>query len=429
MEMRIRREKVRFSRTAWVLLGSTVLLLLAIQYAFKAVDDRSAILRWRPQILELTRTNIYERYNYPNPPIMPLLLLPFAALPPLACSLGWFLAKVGMTIASCHWIFRVVESPQRPFPGWAVPAVVLLGARPIIGDLSHGNVNLFILFLVAGGLYAFSRHRDLTAGVILGLAVACKVTPALFIPYFAWKRAWTTVGGCVVGLVLFLFVVPGACLGMGRNVELLTSWYDGMVRPFVVDGQVTTEHINQSLPGLAFRLGTHSPSFYEKGVAQGYSNIVSLDPRLVAGLVKLCMGVFAAMVIWCCRTPIRRRGGWRLAAEYGLVILGMLLFSERTWKHHCVTLLLPFAVLVYYVAVFRDAGRVRRYLVGSLGGAAVLMASTLSPGPGAWARIAKLSEADGAYVWAYLLLTVALLVVLRRDTPALPAVHSLRAAA
>ena len=25
----------------------------------------------------------------------------------------------------------------------------------------------------------------------------------------------------------------------------------------------------------------------------------------------------------------------------------MLLFSERTWKHHCVTLMLPFAVLSY----------------------------------------------------------------------------------
>ena len=41
---------------------------------------------------------------------------------------------------------------------------------------------------------------------------------------------------------------------------------------------------------------------------------------------------------------------WRLAAEFSLVIIGMLLFSERTWKHHCVTLLLPFAVLAYYLA-------------------------------------------------------------------------------
>src|SRR5205823_14206012 len=27
---------------------------------------------------------------------------------------------------------------------------------------------------------------------------------------------------------------------------------------------------------------------------------------------------------------------WPLAAEFSLIVLGMLLFSERTWKHHCV---------------------------------------------------------------------------------------------
>ena len=32
--------------------------------------------------------------------------------------------------------------------------------------------------------------------------------------------------------------------------------------------------------------------------------------------------------------------------EFSVVVLGMLLFCERTWKHHCVTLLLPFTVPV-----------------------------------------------------------------------------------
>ena len=51
-----------------------------------------------------------------------------------------------------------------------------------------------------------------------------------------------------------------------------------------------------------------------------------------------------------CRTPARTGLGWRLAAEFSLVVLGMLIFSERTWKHHCVVLILPFSVLSYYLA-------------------------------------------------------------------------------
>ena len=58
-----------------------------------------------------------------------------------------------------------------------------------------------------------------------------------------------------------------------------------------------------------------------------------------------------------------------VAAEFALVILGMLMFSERTWKHHCVTLMLPFAVLVYYLA--RAAGP--RWLRGGLAGSLVVV--------------------------------------------------------
>ena len=103
-----------------------------------------------------------------------------------------------------------------------------------MGDLTHGNVNLFILFLVALGLYAIRRQRDYLGGATIALAIACKVTPALFIPYFVWKRAWKTLAGIAVGLVLFLVLIPSLLLGFARNWELLHSWTDQMVTPFVV---------------------------------------------------------------------------------------------------------------------------------------------------------------------------------------------------
>ena len=49
------------------------------------------------------------------------------------------------------------------------------------------------------------------------------------------------------------------------------------------------------------------------------------------------------LVLFACRTPRDDRVGWRLPAEFSVIFLGMLLFSERTWKHHAVTLLLPWA--------------------------------------------------------------------------------------
>ena len=39
----------------------------------------------------------------------------------------------------------------------------------MIGDLKHGNVNIFILFLVMSVLYSYSRGKDFLSGVILAL--------------------------------------------------------------------------------------------------------------------------------------------------------------------------------------------------------------------------------------------------------------------
>jgi hypothetical protein len=391
---------------------------LSVQYSCKVLDfrsaNRSAILRWREQIIDLTKgEDIYLRYNYPNPPIMALMLYPLTELSPLGQSLAWFYLKVGMALWSLWLVFRLVEDPERPFPAWGKALTVLLSLRPIIGDLTHGNVNLLILWLVVLSLYACCRGRGFVSGLALALAIACKVTPALFVPYFVWKRAWKVLLGCGTGLVLFLWVVPGFFLGMEHNARLLDSWIERMILPYVVGGEVTTEHQNQSLPGVIHRLTTHSPSFLDVNCEPaGYDNLLNLDRSAARGIVKGCMLLFAGLIVWSCRTPTTRRG-WPLAAEFSLILLGMLLFSERTWKHHCVTLMLPFAVISYYLALCRPGGRLRTYLIGSLVVALLLMAST---GTGIIEKldgVGKLAQVYGAYVWAYLVLGAALVVLLR----------------
>jgi alpha-1,2-mannosyltransferase len=441
------------NRHRWFVAGLLVFFfLLSIQYSYKAVAGRSAFLRWRTQIEQLDDVNIYQRFKYPNPPIMALLLEWLVRLPPVVGSLSWFYLKVAMTLLVFYWVFRLVAGAGPPFPPWAKVVTILLSLRPIMGDLYHNNVNIFILFLLTGSLFAFCRRRPITSGVILGLAIACKVTPALFIPYFLWKRAWRTLAGCTVGLILFLLIVPGMCLGTNRNLELLASWEKLMIEPFVVNGVVASEHNNQSLPGLAYRMMTYSPSSskfdYElwKYTPQEYSHWLTLTPKTVQWLLKACMAAFALLVIWCCRTPVpvasgqwpaardekpasssltishwprATRRGWPLAAEFSLVVLGMLLFSERTWKHHCVTLVLPCAVILYYLAVERPKPTLRWFMIGILSTVAILMASTSTNGVFTWwDQGAKLAQVYGAYVWAYLLLVLAMIILLKHGSEA-----------
>jgi hypothetical protein len=395
---------------------------LSVQYSYKALANRSAIVRWQPQLMSLEAgEDISGRYNYPNPPMMAVLLYPLAKLGqlhPLAAALTWFYLKVGLTLLVFRWVFRFVADAGRPFPPWAQALTVLLSIRPIVGDLQHGNVNLFILFLVVAALAAFSRRRDFLAGLLLALAIACKLTPALFIPYFLWKRAWRCLAGCVVGILLFLCpgVVPGGLLGFEENQQQLASWYREMVRPYVVENKVQAKHSNQSLVGLVFRLTTHSPSFAEYDFAQeryvplAYANVISLEPTQAKAIVLVCEVLFGALVFWRCRAAREVRRGWRLSAEYAVVLLGMLLFSERTWKHHCVILVLPFAVLCYHLAI--EARRSARMWIIAVLGVVTLLLSTTSTD--LLDEFAKQAQVYGAYVFAFLGLLGALFGLLSR---------------
>ena len=414
----------RTMQQRWFLLGMALFfVVINVQYVLKIAradrEPRSAFVRWSNQIVDLDRgVDIWERHNYPNPPIMALILRPLVQLPPLAGSLVWFYLKVAMAVLSLHWVLKRLDRGERPFPWWAKALTVLLCLRPIAGDLVHGNVNLFILFLVVAALVSFGRRRDLLAGVLLGLAIACKVTPALFVPYFLWKRAWKTLAGTAVGIALFVWVVPGLALGWRANNQYLASWYRQMVQPFA-EGKVTSEAVNQSLPGLMSRLLTHHPSFVTRGeeayIPTEYHNVLDLSERTVQWLLRGCMAAFAALVLWRCRTPQDNRDDWRLCAEFSVVILGMLLFSERTWKHHCVTLLLPFAVMCYAVSALRWPRRRRWYLIATLAAAFLLITLTGTTGLSARQdRFGDMAQAYGAYVWAFLLLLAGMLVLLGR---------------
>lgn len=421
MDDRVAPHAAATTRRWWFILG-LILIFVAIsgQYTSKIVrkgEGSSAFNRWRPQVLAMVAgEDSYQNYSYPNPPMMAVLLLPYYLLPELPGALAWFYTKVALTLLALVWTFRLVEDPERPFSDWAKALVVLLSLKPIVGDLTHGNVNLFILFLCVAALYAYQNGRERLGGGVLGLAIVCKVTPGLFIPYFIWKRAWKTLAGCLAGMVLFYAVVPAVVFGPVRNIELLGSWGDLMIKPFLSSGEIVySEYFNQSLPGLASRLLTHSPSDKDHDdTPLAYHNLVSLNPRMMKMMLLGSVGLFAGLVMLTCRTPNEQRRGWRFAAEASIILIGMLLFSERTWKHHCVTLCVPFAVLCYRLA-WATGTRERAGLVAILAAALLFMTSTSTLSGGERLDdFGRLSQVYGAYVWAFLVLVAGLAVELWR---------------
>lgn len=398
-----------FRRAVWITLILTF-IGGGLVYSRKAQDDRSAFVRWRHQVLQLFEgENVYEKMAFPNPPIMPIMLYPLMVMPKVAGAVSWYFLKVVMAGVSAWLCYRMVRGDDKVIPSYIQAGIWILSFRPILSDLHHGNINILILFLVVLTLYAWRNGKDVLAGSCLALAITFKVTPGLFLPYFIYKRQWKTVAACLVGLAVFFFFVPSAILGTEFNTDCLTSWYHHIISPYVTQAEVKgPAEINQSLSAVLTRLMTEvrGNAKYDPRLQV---NPVSWDPATVGMVVKGVMLGMVGLLGLFCRTPTKNRFDPRLLGEFSLVVLTMLFVSERSWKHHYVTMLLPYAYLVYRVGTPLWPKRLRIGLLATLIVSALMVISTSTEVGGLFAggQGHEVAQAIGLFCWAGVLLYAA----------------------
>ena len=76
--------------------------------------------------------------------------------------------------------------------------------------------------------------------------------------------------------------------------------------------------------------------------------------------------MLVASLAWLCRSPVKDRRNPRLFLELALVLLAMLLLSERTWKHHLVTFPIIFLASWQVLACYPWSDRFRLCFVVGL---------------------------------------------------------------
>ncbi len=408
-------------RAVWIALAVAFTVAAAV-HASKAADDRGAIVRWQHQLADFwDGENIWDKYMFPNPPIFAITITPFISLPPVACALAWFAFKCALAGLSVLFCFRMARDaePARTLPSWVQGLVLLVSFRPILSDLHHANNNLLILFCVVAALYAWRKGYDVLAGLVLGLAITYKVTPALFVVYFAWKGQWRTVAATMVGIGLFLLVVPSLILGPVFNWECLAMWYHRILRPYVESNESGHKEINQSMIGVVMRILTEQRGGDGRYSVAAGLNWLALDPKqVILGLKAASVGMVALLLGLCRLRPsmfgLARAGSAsrtdpRLLGEFSLVVLTMLFVSERSWKHHYVTILLPCTYLAVRLWGFGLSRRERIGVGAGLAAATLLMLTTSSEAGGLFfdGRGHKLAQYYGMFFWSGVALYVA----------------------
>lgn len=351
--------------------GGAALLALCLLLALPFIGDQIAFQQrmrwhnpdlrgWLANAVELAQSDGRTFYAanpfYIYPPFFLTLIWPLTKLPAPAAAAVFETAKWIALVVALRLAWRLCSRPGEDLPPIVALGSLLCTWRFIDNDFGMGNINVLLLCMVLGGCWLATRGRWYAAGAIIAVAAAVKLTPALLLVYWAYKGWWRTWVGAAAGLLVCLVIWPAVWLGWEQNLQLLGGWYNAVVAGFVTQGAVRSEHTNQALVGILNRL--FGPTIDAERYVQ--VTLIELSAAARNGLrLALSAGVLGVLA-WACRGRGRvARRPLAHAAELGLVFIGMLLLSGLSWKAHFVTLLLPYSVLLTYLADARHSRRRR----------------------------------------------------------------------
>ena len=230
---------------------------------------------------------------------------------------------------------------------------VILGFFIIMDNLNLGQSNLLVLFLCTLSTYLFEKDKPYLSGIAIAAAIAVKITPALFLLYFLYRRGWKVFYGTLAGFALFFFLIPSLFFGFERNLNFFRDFINLVILPFARNDTIIREtvyytHTNQSMDAFLIRHFTD----YGQSAYPAYGLHKAVDPawftvenvKRASALIKLGLLVFFGFLFRGQRKSLR-------TLEYGILFLLVLFLSPSSWLNHY-----ALAIFTYYAAVnFRNA--------------------------------------------------------------------------
>ncbi|WP_103339154.1 glycosyltransferase 87 family protein [Amycolatopsis sp. CA-126428] len=300
----------------YVLLGAQLLVLVAVLVSYNGgrwrfpayrVDldvyrlGSAALLHGQALYGTLPPTGDGQSLLFTYPPFAAIVLAPLALLPYWAACLALTLLTLGVLAVVLVTVLRALGARC----DWRRVAALLLAAEvlePVLRTLYAGQIDLLLLVLVVLDVLVETPRRP--RGLLIGLAAAVKLTPAVFLLYFLLRRDGRA---AVTAVVTFLAATAvGFLLAGADSVRYWTGalWDTGRVGEPTYAG-------DQSLLGLLARAGVPPEA-----------RTAWWLPLVAVVLVLTALGVRRALA-----------AGEKIVA-LGLNAIGGLLVSPISWTHH-----------------------------------------------------------------------------------------------
>ena len=311
------------------------------------------------------------------PPLAAVAFAPFALLSLAAASVAITLSTLVLLIASTVIVLtRLDVWPQTSVtaePAWlrrcwlavaiVAPAVIYL--EPIRSNFDFGQINVVLMTLVIAD--CVPRRTPWPRGMLLGVAIALKLTPAVFLLYFLLRRDTRTL--LVTATSAVVATLAGFALAWRDSMQYWTETVHNTDRI-----GTATLNTNQNIAGALARLGLGEGERFVLWTLACFA-VLGLTVWAVRRMLQADQPVLALICV----------------AMFGLVV------SPVSWSHHWVWAL-PTVLVISVVAI-----RQRNVALGLVAAAGIaLMVWTPIPlMPEHHETTASLWRqlAGGSYVW------------------------------
>ena len=253
------------------------------------------------------------------------------------------MACLCFTLIMCYRMTRV-QSGTTPTAGmWMGPISIVLALQFILQDLDDGGPHLILLGILIAGIYSIWQGRERLGALWFGLAIALKVTPALFLPFFLWKRRWKLAGYTAIATMCWI-LLPILYMGPSWWWSQQRDWTQVAVGSVLGHESPATQSNeqqvrNQSLKQTLLRYLVTIPEDHPlRQKDPGYAPVLNLPPAAAKTVVLTVMASLLAFFGWTTRRPYEAQGNPLWLRDSSALLIIALLLSPVTWVQHLVWL-------------------------------------------------------------------------------------------
>ena len=282
--------------------------------------------------------------NFKYPPVVALVFYPLGFLAKNAAAVSWFTINYILIILFFYWSSKIIfdQALKNRSRNWIYFIASLFTLRFFAHNFDEGQVNFLMMATLTLSLFLLRRKKSFLSSLSLGFSSLVKYMPAIFLPYFLFKRRIKVILYFFAALGV-LFLLPALVLGFEYNAFLQKSFLPFLCKTSLDFNSMST-HENQSLIAMFMR--------YFSTLSEYKVNILNLS-QLHLGFLIGAAFTFLYMVVLFPSTKFKRESQFLETIDYGLLFICVALFNPNAWIHAFIFLVFPFMVCLYYLFKIR----------------------------------------------------------------------------